>query len=224
MIRQKKTALLLGASGFIGNQLLQLLLDDDSFDKVIALVRKPLEISDPKLEQRITDFANEQLYREAMPAGDVIFCCIGTTMQQVRGNKTKYRQIDYDIPVQAAKWGIEKGYTQYILVSAIGADARSSNFYLRLKGEVETAVASIPYKAVHIFQPSLLLGHRKESRPTEKMAQFFSPLFSMLTIGGFKKYRPVKGNTVANAMLKASDSDITGTHTYTYSAIQSLAL
>ncbi len=219
---REKTALLLGGTGFIGSQLLPLLLNNPAYRKVIALVRKPMEITHTKLEQRVTDFTNEDNYQANMPEGDVIFCCIGTTMKQVKGDKVKYRQIDFDIPVNAARWGIEKGYTRYLLVSAIGANAGSSNFYLRLKGEVEEAISRMPYQAVHIFQPSLLLGSRKESRPAEKAAQLISPLLSLITFGGMKKYSPIRGNDVAQAMLVASLSEATGIHTYTFSQIKSL--
>ncbi len=219
---REKTALVLGGSGFIGSYLLPMLLNDNTYGKVIALVRKPIEITHLKLEQRITDFTHENEYKENIPAGDVIFCCIGTTMKQVKGDKTKYRQIDYDIPVNAARWGIEKGYTQYVLVSAIGANAQASNFYLRLKGETENAIGQQPYKAVHIFQPSLLLGDRKESRPAEKAAQIISPVLSFLTFGAMKKYSPIHGKTVAEAMLAASDSITTGVRRYTYADIKAL--
>lgn len=221
-MREKK-ALVLGSSGFIGSQLLQLLLNDPAYSKVIALVRKPLEIKHPKLEEKITDFSIEENYKEQITEGDDIFCCIGTTMKQVRGDKVKYRQIDYDIPVHAARWGLEKGYTRYTLVSAIGADAQSSNFYLCLKGEVENSIAALPYRAVHIFQPSLLLGNRQESRPAEKAAQLLSPLLSLLTFGKMKKYSPIQGNTVAKSMLAAAGSEVTGVHYYTFADIKALA-
>lgn len=219
---REKTALLLGGTGFIGSQLLPLLLNNPAYGKVIALVRKPVKITHPKLEQRITDFTNEDNYKANIPAGDTIFCCIGTTMKQVKGDKVKYRQIDFDIPVNAARWGIEKGYTQYLLVSAIGANARSSNFYLQLKGEVEEAISGMPYPTVHIFQPSLLMGSRQESRPAEKAAQLLSPLLSLLTFGSMKKYSPIRGSEVATAMLSAAVSETTGVHTYTFSQIKAL--
>lgn len=219
---QLKTALVLGSTGLIGNQLLALLLNDPAYGKVVALSRKHIDIIHPKLEVNIIDFADENSYRENIPEGDVIFCCIGTTMKQVKGDRQRYRQIDFDIPVQAARWGLEKGYSQYLLVSAIGASADASNFYLRLKGETEDAIAALPYTAVHIFRPSLLLGDRKESRPMEKAAQILSPVLSLLMIGSLKHYRPIQSKTVARAMLAASETDTTGVHVYAFSEIKAL--
>ena len=96
--------------------------------------------------------------------GDCIFSCIGTTSSNVKGDKVLYRSIDFDIPVNAARFGSEAGFKQYLLVSAIGADAHSRIFYSRLKGEVEEVIATFPFDGLHIFRPSLLVGERKEKR------------------------------------------------------------
>lgn len=217
-----KTALLLGATGLIGNHLLLLLLKDEEYTKVIALTRKPLAIAHAKLETRITDFSNAHSYNTAVTEGDVFFCCIGTTMKNVKGDKQLYRQIDFDIPVQGAKFALEKGYSRYVLVSAIGARATASNFYLSLKGQTEDAVSSLGFPAVHIFRPSLLLGDRKESRTGEKAAQVIMPLLSFLLIGQLAKYKPVSAAQVAEAMLIASKANAKGTNIYTYTQIKSL--
>ncbi len=220
---QAKTAVLLGASGLIGSGLLQLLLQDDQYGKVRVLVRSSFPMIHPKLEVKITDFNDAGNYRLSLGEGDVIFCCIGTTMKKVKGDKALYRQIDRDIPVHAAQYGMDKGFSQYLLVSAIGASANASNFYLQLKGGVEDAIMALPYAAVHVFRPSLLLGNREERRTGESIAQSVMPLFSFLMTGKLKKYKPVQAMDVAKAMLAASKSGVKGTNIYEYTQIKALA-
>ena len=217
---QGKTAVLLGATGLTGSKLLQMLLDSDEYGRVNILVRKPINIAHPKLDIHITDFSNADNYYNALGTGDVIFCCIGTTMKKVNGNKALYRTIDYDIPVNAAKWGTEKGFSHYSFVSAIGADSKSSNFYLRLKGEAEDKIRSAGYKSVDIFRPSLLLGDRREERGGGRAAQIIFPVISFLFAGGWRKYKPVQAEAVARAMLKASLTDNSGSNMYEYDRIQ----
>jgi len=217
---QAKTAVLLGATGLIGSHLLQLLLNNDRYTHVRAIVRKPLNINHPKLETCIVDFNNENAYPSATGTGDAIFCCIGTTMKNVKGDKALYRKIDFDIPVKAAQWGINNNFSQYLLVSAIGANSASSNFYIKLKGEVEDAISALNYPSAHIFRPSLLMGNRKEQRGMEKFLQKIFPAISFLLPA---KYKPVQAEDVAKAMLAASFITATGTSLHTYSNIISLA-
>lgn len=220
---QAKTAVLLGATGLTGGYLLQLLLADDRYEKVRAVVRKPLQQTHPKLEVKVIDFKNAAAFREAIGSGDIIFSCVGTTMKNVKGDKTLYRQIDYDIAADAAKYGAENGFSQYLLISAIGSNPSSSNFYVRLKGEVENAVRSFPYKAIHIFQPSLLMGDRKEKRIAEKIFQAIMPLFAILMIGGLQKYKPIHIAILAKAMRNAPFINETGVHIEQYKDIINLA-
>jgi len=219
---QGKTAVLLGATGLIGSELLQILLNSRDYAKVNILVRKPVDITHPKLNMHVVDFSNTENYHQALETGDIIFCCIGTTMKKVNGNKIKYRSIDYDIAVNAAKWGIEKGYHHYSFVSAIGADSRSSNFYLRLKGEVEDKISSFGYSTLDIFRPSLLMGRRKDQRAEEKFAQMVFPVISFLFAGGWRKYKPVKAEAVARAMFNASLSGKSGSNVYEYDQIKAI--
>lgn len=220
---QGKTAILLGATGLIGSKLLQMLLDSSDYAKVSILVRKPVEISHPKLHIHLVDFSKTENYQQALENGDVIFCCIGTTMKNVNGNKAKYRSIDYDITVNAAKWGIEKGYSRFSVVSAIGADSRSSNYYLRLKGEVEDKISSLGYSTLDIFRPSLLMGKRKDQRAEERFAQMVFPVFSFLFAGGWRKYKPVKAEDVARAMLNTSLTEGSGRNVFEYDQIKAIS-
>lgn len=210
-------ATLIGATGMIGNQLLQLLLEDSFFDTVRILVRRPYPQEHPKLEKKLVDFNDAESFRLALEDSDVIFSCIGTTQKKVKGDKAAYRAIDYAIPVHAARLGKEGGCQSFLLVSSVGANAGSSNFYLQLKGETEDAVIESGIPRIHIFRPSLLLGNREEFRFSEKIAVYVMPVFSFLVP---KKYRPIKSADVAKAMLRASKKNEEGVKIYEYKDIR----
>ena len=216
---QSLTAVVLGATGFIGEQLVQQLLNDSTFSKVRILVRRPVKLSHPKLEAEIVNFENLAEYRHKLGRGDCIFCCIGTTQKKVKGDKNAYRKIDVDIPVNAAKMGKDAGFTDYLLVSAVGADAHSKNFYLRLKGEVEREIADLKFKSFHAFRPSILLGERKEFRFAELLGKGVMQGLSSLFIGNFKKYKGIEGANVARAMVAAAKSDGKGMYVHHYDDI-----
>lgn len=216
---QPKSALIIGASGLVGSHLLQLLLNDSSINKVRALVRHPLHISHPKLEEAIVDFNNMELYRQSIGKGDIIFSCIGTTMKKVKGNKTLYKQIDFDIPVNAARFGIEAGYQHFVLVSAHLANAKSSIFYNRLKGETEEIISTFPFQSIHIFRPSFLIGKRKEMRWLEIT---FGKLMEKIAFLLPDAYKPIAATSVASAMVKAAFKNEKGLHHYAYNQIINL--
>lgn len=220
---QAKTAVLLGATGLIGNHLLHLLLTDDYFTGIRVLVRKPFAFMHPKLEVRITDFDDHDNFHSALGKGDAIFCCTGTTMEKVKGDKILYRRIDFDIPVHAAQWGIDNGFSQFLVVSAIGANEKSSNFYLHLKGSMEAAIHALPYASLHIFRPSLLLGDREEIRKGEKLAKSIMPVLSFMLAGSLKKYRAIEALDVARAMLAAAQSGKTGINVHEYTQMKMLS-
>lgn len=194
------TATIIGSTGLIGGHLLELLLKDETFSTVRILIRRPVDITHPKLEKKWVDFTDLESFRLALEGTDVIFCAIGTTMKKMKGDKDAYRKVDYDIAVNAAKLGKAGGCEKYVLVSAVGADSKSRNFYLRLKGEIEEAVEASGIGGVYILRPSLLMGNRKEFRLSEKLATWLMPLFAFMLPA---KYRPVKASEVAIAMLNA---------------------
>lgn len=197
-----KKAIIAGASGLIGGELLNLLLNDAVYTEVVALVRHELPLNHKKLVQLIIDFDNLFDYASAIN-GDVIFCCLGTT-QKKTPDQNVYRKIDHDYPVRLAQLGMKNGVKQYHFVSAIGADAHASNFYLKTKGEAEHDIEDVGFKSLHIYQPSLLTGNRKEFRLMEKIATVAMKIIDPLLAGKLKKYRSIPAAVVASAMYKQS--------------------
>ena len=165
------TATLIGATGLIGNYLLEELLQDDYFDKVKILIRRPMEFSHPKLEKKLVDFNDGDSMLVALSNSDVVFCSIGTTQKKVKGDKDAYRKIDYDIAVNAARFSKMVGCETFVLVSSVGANSKSNNFYLKLKGEIEDAVKETGIHSINIMRPSVLLGDRKEKRLAESISK-----------------------------------------------------
>jgi uncharacterized protein YbjT (DUF2867 family) len=221
---QSLTAVVLGATGLIGEQLVQLLLNNAAFSKVRILVRRPVQLSHPKLEVEAVDFNNLTEYRSKLGHGDCIFCCIGTTNGKVKGDKIAYRKIDFDIPVNAANFGKDAGFSTYLLVSSVGANEKAANFYLNLKGHVEAAIAATGFGAFHVFRPSILLGKRKEFRLAEKTGKALMQAASVLFVGGLKKYKGIQSITVAQAMMHAATWGRKGVTLYHYDEIGELAI
>lgn len=208
-----QTAVVLGATGLIGSSLVEQLLKDDTFSKVRVLVRRPISLTHPKLEVVITDFSDYEQYRKNIGTGDCLFSCIGTTNANVKGDKLLYRSIDFDIPVNAARFGKEAGFKQFLLVSAIGADARSRFFYTRLKGEVEEMIAGYKFNGLHIFRPSFLMGRKQNERAGEVV---LTTLFRISSLLIPSKYKAIRASAVATAMLNAAKEGKNGLHIYYY--------
>ena len=195
-------AILLGASGLIGSKLLTLLLNHDGFEEVTVFVRKELQHENPKLKQEITDFRDLESLSFKIDV-DIIFCCIGSTKSQTP-DLAKYKRIDHDIPLFFAKVALEKGASQYHIVSALGANQNSTNFYSKLKGEIETDLKSLRYPSLYIYQPSFLEGDREKSRPLEKIIIPIMKVLNFLLIGSLKKYQSIAAEDVARAMVNES--------------------
>jgi uncharacterized protein YbjT (DUF2867 family) len=215
------TAVVLGATGLTGNSLVTLLLHDNRFSKVKVLLRSPSLKQRPGLEPVIVDFDDEEGLASALH-GDVLFCCIGTTIAKA-GSKENFRKVDFEIPVRCATIAHRQNMQQFLLVSAVGANPASINFYARTKGETEQAIEKIGFPALHIFRPSVLLGAREEFRLGEWIGKFLILVFYFLLQGRWKKYRPIKAVNVAKAMINAAINTPSGTHVYESDAIKELA-
>lgn len=217
---QEKTAVIAGASGLVGGLCLHLLLDSMEYSHVIALVRCKMDVYHPRLTQRIVDFDELPPFRLFRPHD--VYCALGTTLKKA-GSQEGFRKIDLDYPRFVAERAIEAGAHQYLLVSSVGASAHSANLYLRTKGQVELAVATLPYRAVHFFHPSLLIGERREQRPAEKTATKAFRFLAPALVGPLRKFRPIAASDVAAAMLSAARAAEPGRHIYAYDDIVRLA-
>ena len=206
-----KKATLLGATGLIGGLLLNLLKDDEDYTEIKILVRRQVNINHPKVKIAVIDFDDKMAFQSAIIPDSVIFCAVGTTSTKLKGNKDLYRKVDFDIPINAAKFGLAKDCQQFVIISSLGANARSSNFYTKLKGEVEERLMKLNYTSLHILRPSLLLGERKEFRFGETVAKVFMNTFSFLMPSRIK---PIQAFDVAKAMLAVSKINNPGTKTY----------
>lgn len=211
-----KTALIAGSTGLIGKQLLELLLDDSYYNKVIAVSRKPLDVQHPKLENVVVDFDSLNTHSNILKADDV-FCCLGTTIR-IAKTKEAFRKVDFDYPVGLANVTKNQGSEQYFLISALGADENSGVFYNRVKGEVEKAIQTVAFPSFHIFRPSLLLGDRTEERVGEGAATRFFKIFGFLIP---LKYKAIESAKVAKAMITLAKQNQTGFHIHESKELQS---
>ncbi len=199
-----KTALVVGATGLIGHQLVNQLLQSELYSEVRVLVRKSLEKQHPKLVEVLYDFNQSDA---SVVQGDDVFCCLGTTMKKA-GSKGAFTRVDHDYPLQIARAAKQNGATQFLIVTAMGANPKSSFFYNRVKGNVEEDLKKLGFAALHIFRPSLLLGSRDEKRLGEKIGESLMGVFDPLMLGPLKKYRAIDSAKVANAMMVAAQDPL----------------
>lgn len=195
----KKTAILLGATGLTGGILLEKLLEDENYEKVILFSRSSVNNPHPKLEEHLTDLFWLRNNKEQFKA-DQVFCCIGTT-QKKTPDKDTYKKIDYGIPVMAARLAAENNIPTFVVMSAMGADPNSRIFYNRTKGEMERDVLAAGVKNTYVLRPSLIAGDREESRPFEKVAKQGMKFIDKLLVGSYKKYRSIHPERIAQAMV-----------------------
>jgi uncharacterized protein YbjT (DUF2867 family) len=197
-----KTALLVGATGLVGGLVLEQLLADTYFEKVIVLTRKSLGKSNAKLKEVLVDFNKLDDYATEIKA-DAVFCCLGTTIK-VAGSKEAFKKVDFEYPFKIAQLAKQNGTSTYLLITALGASTNSMIFYNKVKGELEEEVSKLNFDSFHILQPSLIIGERTESRTGEGIAQKLAPVFDALMIGGLKKYKSITAVQIAKAMVHYS--------------------
>lgn len=204
-MERPQTALLAGASGLVGGHLLDLLLDGTDPVAVVSLGRRALPRTNPRLTQLTVDFA--RLGETPLPAADLAFCCLGTTIKRA-GSQEAFRAVDHDAVVAFGTAAKSAGVRHFLVVTALGADARSSVFYNRVKGEVESSLRALGFDALTIAQPSLLLGDREESRPAEHAAVVVSR--ALAPVLGWLPSRPIEARTVALALQRLAAAPTRG--------------
>ncbi|MFW5944739.1 MAG: oxidoreductase [Bacteroidota bacterium] len=190
------TAMIAGASGLTGSTLMQLLLERNAYDRVKVLVRRPLEIEHPTLEQIVYDYEHPDNSRIQ---ADHVYCCLGTTMKKA-GSRDTFFRVDHDYPLQIARAAYQNGASKFALVSAVGANPRSMFFYNRVKGQLEEDLKQMPFEAVYIFRPSMLLGKREEFRLAEAWGKSIMKPLSFVLPGNLK---PIHVKQVAGCMMDA---------------------
>lgn len=195
-----KKAVVIGATGLVGTALVNKLVTADHIDKVITLTRRPVIYSSTKVENHVVNFDSLEDV-ESLFNADLLFSCLGTTRSKA-GTVAAQRVVDLEYQYNAAQIAAKNGVSHYLLISSSGANAKSHNPYLKMKGELELRVRSLGFKRISIFQPSLLIGKRSEFRFAEKIGSLVLPV--LFFIPGLRRYRPITGKQVAEKMLKVS--------------------
>jgi uncharacterized protein YbjT (DUF2867 family) len=198
----KKRAVIAGASGLIGGELMNILLEGQAFDEVLVVVRKKLLINHEKLSQLVIHFDQMEDYEKSI-SGDVFFCCLGST-QKKTPDKTLYYKIDHDYPLCLARLAVKNGCGQFHLISAISANVSASGFYSRMKGETARDISQLDIRALYIYEPSLITGDRKENRAGERFAAALMKVVNPFFFGSWKKYRSILAADVARVMVEQS--------------------
>jgi uncharacterized protein YbjT (DUF2867 family) len=195
-----KTAVLFGASGLVGSWVLDLLLESNKYEKVIIISRKPFFQNHPKLEKHIIDFKVLDQYKHFVQGND-LFYCIGTTLKDA-GSKEAFQAIDRDLPVQVGRIARENGIKTFVFISSVGADPNTGQYYRKAKGEAEVRLRRLKLPNLIILRPSLLVGERRYTRLNEVLLKLLLTLLRPFLIGKLAKYRPVRAEFVARAMVK----------------------
>lgn len=200
-----KTAIVIGATGLVGNLITLKLLEDNRYNKVKVLVRRSLNINNLKLEEHIVDFDEIELWKNNL-IGDELYSALGTTIKKAGSKEAQYK-IDYSYQYEAASAASKNGVKIYLLISSAGANYKSSNFYLRMKGSLDEKVQQLSFKQIRIFRPSILVGYRNENRFGESLGIKIAGTITKI-IPALKKYRPIDAAQVAEAMIKSANQTI----------------
>ena len=204
---ENNAAVVFGGTGLTGSLLLAQISNDQYFNKIIVVTRKEIATKNLKITNKVIDFSKEKEFENCIIKDAVVFSCIGTTQSQVQGNKKRYKEIDFDITLKIAKASKKMNADKFLFISSGGANSKSSNFYLKLKGEIEEAVINIKNNSLFIIKPSLLIGKRKNRRILEEIGQLVMPIFSFILPSTIKA---INAKTVAKAMINLSKSNLSG--------------
>jgi uncharacterized protein YbjT (DUF2867 family) len=217
---KNRRALVIGATGLTGRHVLPRLLADRRYDDIHVLSRRALPIHDGRLQPHIVDFDHLSSEHAGFQV-DHVYCCLGTTIRQA-GCRERFHQVDYGYPMMVARAALAAGAATFVVISAMGADPRSSNFYLRTKGELERDLEGLSFRHLVIVRPSLLVGRRETRRFLEGLGMWILPKLTFLMQGPLKPYRAITADTVAGAMHRLAWLDRAGTQVATSAELQIL--
>ncbi len=195
-----RTAVVIGATGLVGSEIVRELLAADDVERVVVVARRAPSVEHSKLEVRTVDFRSADELAAAV-RGDVLFSALGTTLRKA-GSKEAQREIEQSFQVGAARAAKASGATCCVVVSSVGADPKALSFYTRLKGEIERDVAGLGFERVRFLRPSILLGDREESRPLEAIGGALARALDY--VPGLRAFRPIPARTVARAALASA--------------------
>lgn len=212
-----RIAWIIGGSGLVGGELLRELLDRSAYGRVMALSRRPLALDHSRLANRILRFEALETEMRGMHCDDA-FCCVGTTLSQ--SGAAGYQAVDHDLVLRFARAAQQAGARQFILVSSVDANPASRHVYLRVKGEVEAALEAMQFRSLHIMQPGVIGGRRRELRVLERLASLLLGLIGPLMLGAAQRWRTIKAGELASAMYAVALNGRPGVHRYTWSDMQ----
>jgi len=204
-----KKAIVIGATGMVGTQLIKQLIDNKDYSEIVSLVRRPSGVSHPKLKEHIIDFNQPDSWKELV-TGDVLFSTLGTTIAQAKTQAAQYK-VDFTYQFIVAETAAKNGVSNYVLISSAGANSASKAFYLNMKGQLEDAVKLLPFKTTSIIGPGQLAGDRIQKRFGEKVG--LSVINGLNSIGLFHKYKPIQAWQVAKAMIHAAEKKQSASYT-----------
>jgi len=216
-----RTAIVFGATGLIGRSLVNELTSSENYSLIKIFGRNEKRYSSvEKIREFVIDFNRLPDYSEQI-TGDDLFICLGTTIKKA-GSVEKMEEIDRDIPIRIASIASANRVNRIAVVSSIGADPGSKNYYLRIKGEMERGVMTLNFKTIAVVRPSILFGERNERRMGEAIGKFMMKIFGIFLVGKYLKYRGIEGKAVASAMVKIL-SNRTGKEIYESDKLQKIA-
>ena len=204
-----KKAIVIGATGMVGTQLIKLLIENPDYSEIISFVRRSGGIISPRLTEHVIDFDKPETWK-GLVKGNVLFSSLGTTIAQAKTKDAQYK-VDFTYQFNVAKIAAENGVTKYVLISSAGANPESKVFYVKMKGELEKAIQSLPFDIISVIKPGLLAGDRIENRPVEKIG--YTLLNGLNKLGMFKRYKPIQASIVAKAMVNAAKAKKSGSYT-----------
>jgi uncharacterized protein YbjT (DUF2867 family) len=214
-----RTAIVIGATGLVGMQLVALLLRDTRFEKVKIFVRRSSAVVHDKLEEHVVNFEEVDDWKKLL-TGDVLYSALGSTLRKAGSREEQYK-IDYTYQYKIAKIASYNDVKEYVLISSAGSHPDAKLFYSRMKGELERDIQKLPFETIHIIRPGILTGTRTEVRTAEKIGAGVMKLLSVIPgLGGLK---PIRGEEVAQAMINATFRHVIGIHSYSTEQVFKLA-